>query len=133
MGAAYYPSFEREIDGFDPSVAISGKPIARAMSQLDEICKRLGAAPLLDFYSESTEEAFKKIGEPVPQGLRASPVSWSEPEKGIRTVTSLIEYLEAHPDELPNTPTLKEDLEGLREVLTKAQKHGTRFRLRIDI
>jgi len=133
MGVAYYPSFERQIPGFDPSTAVSGKSTARSMKQLDGICVRLGMASLMSFYSESNEEAFGKIGEPVPPGMQDDPIQWSEPAEGLRTVVGLIEYLRTHAGELPDTARIQEDLEDFRKVLIKAQEHGTRFRLRIDV
>jgi len=133
MGVAYYPSFERAIAGFDPATAVNGKPVARVIERLDKICKRLRVTPLTDFYSESVEEAFAKIGEEVPEGMKEQPICWSEPSAGLRTVEGLIAYLEAHDEALPDAPGVIEDLEGLQQVLQKAQKHRTRFRLRIDI
>jgi hypothetical protein len=133
MGVAYYPVFERKIDGYNPSVLVNGKPIARAMARLEEICKRLGITPLMGFYSESNEEVFAKIGEPVPPGMREDPVRWSEPEQGLRTVVGLMDYLRDYPAELPDAARIREDLEGFRQVFLKAQEHQTRFRLRIDI
>ncbi|HMD53793.1 MAG TPA: hypothetical protein VKJ65_04505 [Phycisphaerae bacterium] len=133
MGVAYFPEFERQVTGFDPSAAVCGKSLARAIKRLDEICKHLGTAPLFIFYSESNEEAFKTIGKPVPPGLQDNPIHWSEPEQGLQTIVSLIKYLHDHPAELPDAPSILEDLESLRQVLLKAQEHRTRFRLRIDI
>jgi hypothetical protein len=133
MGVAYYPSFERKIEGFDLATAVNGKPIARAMDRLDEIAKGLGITALRTFHSESKEEFFSKIGESVPPGLPDHPVQWSEPEHGIRTLVALIKHLRDHPDELPNAARVCEDLESFRQVLLKAQEHETRFRLCIDI
>ena len=127
MGVAYYPEFEREIPGYDPSVAVSGKAVARAMDQLEAICKRLGLTPLLDFYSESNEEAFDKIGEEVPPDLRDEPIKWSEPELGLRTASGLIEHLTNHPDELPDVARVCEDLEAFRQVFKTARSTKAGF------
>jgi hypothetical protein len=69
MGIAYYPSFEKKIPGFEPATAVSGKTVARAIEQLDEICKRVGVKPMGSFLSESLEKSFALTGEDVPAGM----------------------------------------------------------------
>ena len=134
MGTAYYPSFERQIEGYDPCVEVSGKPIARSIELLDEICDRIGQKTLTSFYSESNAEAYELLGEEPPDDMpEGEPIHWTDPADGLRTVSALSDYLRLHPDALPNTAAVMDDLKSFRTVFSKALEHGTRFRLRIDI
>jgi hypothetical protein len=134
MGVALYPEFEKNIPGYNPSTAISGKTLARSVDggkgEIERLCHRLGVRSIFDFYSESNEEAFAKLGEPVPPGLPPEePLKWSEPAEGLRTVEALL----ACPDLEATSPRVSEDLRHFRDILLKASEHGTRFRLRIDM
>ena len=129
MGAAYYPSFERAVKGYEPATAMSGKMIARQIEELDAVCTRLQVAPLSSFYSESAAEAFEKIGEEMPEGMHDKPVRWSEAKDALRTVNSLLELYRSNAAE----QKVVKDLEDLRDILVVAVEHGTRFRSRIDI
>jgi hypothetical protein len=134
MGTAYYPSFEHPIEGYNPAVEVSGKPIARSMELLDEICDRIGQKTLTSFYSESNAEAYELLGEEPPEDMPAGePLHWTDPAEGLRTVAALTDYLRLHPDALPNTAAVLDDLKAFRTVFSTALEHGTRFRLRIDI
>jgi hypothetical protein len=133
MGVAYYPSFEHETPGYDPSLEIGGKSLARAMDDLGKICKQLGERDLMSFYSESVEEAFGHIGEPVPAHMAEQPIEWSEPTEGLRTIGALIIYLTSHPTELTDTQRILVDLRSFQAILNKAVEYKTRFRLRIDV
>ena len=66
MGAAYFPVFQREIEGLTAATAISGKAISRASEELDELAQTANVKPLSEFISMSAEEAFGSLGEPVP-------------------------------------------------------------------
>jgi len=133
MGLALYPSFEKNISGFNPVTALNGKPVAQAIGQLDKICTDLVEKPLSGFHSESLEEAFEKIGEPVPEDLPPQPIAWSEPSDGIKTISALIVYLNSNPKQVSNAQLVIADLEGFLKALIKASEHGTRFRLRYDV
>jgi len=134
MGTAYYPTLEHPIEGYDPAVEVSGKPIAHSIELLDEICDRIGQKTLTSFYSESSAEAFETIGEDVPDDLpEGGPIHWTDPADGLRTVAALSDYLRLHPNAVPNSAAVMDDLKSFRTVFSKALEHGTRFRLRIDI
>jgi hypothetical protein len=134
MGVALYPAFERDVAGFDPSTAMSGKALARAAydddGELEKLAVSSGVTPILAFYCETTAEAFEKIGEPVPADLPPEdPLKWSESDDGLRTVDALL----ASPNRSGMPENLIADLTRLREVLLVAKANGVRFRLRIDI
>ena len=145
MGAAYYPVLHPAIPGFQPELVVSGKATARAMPVLDEISAQLGVRALSDYYSESVEEAFAKIGEPVPPGMKDEPIKWSYPADGLETVRALANHLRSNgshdleiTDSTGRTRTVSaeaiaSDLEALASVLTKAVEQKCSFRLRTDI
>ena len=134
MGTAYYPDLEVQIEGYDPAVEVSGKAVARAIEQLDEICERIGQRTLTSFYSESNAEAYESIGQAPPDDLPEDEgVQWTEPADGLRTVTALADYLRSHTQEFANPDGILADLKSFRTVFSNALAHGTRFRLRIDI
>src|SRR5690349_17814318 len=115
MGTAYYPTLEHPIEGYDPAVEVSGKPIARSIELLDEICDRIGQKTLTSFYSESSAEAFETIGEDVPDDLpEGDPIHWTDPADGLRTVSALTDYLRLHPDAVPNSAAVIDDLKSFR-------------------
>lgn len=124
---------QRKIAGYEPATEVNGKPIARAIENLDAICDRLRVRSLSSYHSASLEETFDAIGEPVPDDLPERPIEWSEPNDGLRTVEALIEYVRSHPDDVPSAVAVEKDLERFQTVLQKAREFGTRFRIRIDI
>lgn len=129
MGTAFYPSFDHVIEGYEPATALDGKALGRHVETLDAACPRLGVLPLLSFYSESIEEAFEKIGEPVPQDIPCRPIKWTDPVEGIRTIDALLNDEESVVDDA----AVKRDLEELKQALLVAKKHGLQFRLCADI
>ena len=48
MGAAYYPVFEKQVKGFDPATAVSGKSLAKVMEVLDECARQIGVQIVQD-------------------------------------------------------------------------------------
>ena len=132
MGVAYYPVFEKAIPGFNPSVEVSGKSMAKALEVLDGICRKLEKRELSSFYSESNHETFASIGSDAPPGLCDEPIAWSQPADGLTTVDALLEHLSREPSAVERPEAVIADLRSLRRVLLEAERHHTRFRLRID-
>jgi hypothetical protein len=148
MGVSYYPVFDPPMADLRPEEGVGGKPIARAMPLLTAWAAELGVRDLESFYSESNEESFALIGESVPEGLKETPIEWSDPGDGLRTVRAYLGHLRtiggtAGPtlhfkdfkdrDESVKLDSLREDLQSLESVLVKAADRGSRFRLRIDM
>lgn len=94
MGTALYLEFENEIPGYDPRASVLGEPLSRVIQfgkgQVDLICHSDGLTQIYEFYSESNEEAFAKIGEPVPPGLKPDPIKWTAPEEGLRAIDAVL-------------------------------------------
>jgi hypothetical protein len=149
MGVAYYPEVNPPIPGFKPDLAVGGKPIARALPLLDRWADERGVRTLYSFYSETLEESFSHIGEPVPteliDGPHDTPIEWSDANEGLNTVRTLLDHLRSVAPgllEFENrqgescqieSSRVIEDLESLESVLRKAIQSGSKFRLRIDV
>ncbi|HEY2586841.1 MAG TPA: hypothetical protein VGI81_13940 [Tepidisphaeraceae bacterium] len=145
MGVAFYPVLNPAIVDYQPHLLVNGKAIAKAMPLLESWAKEVGVRPLYDFYSESTEEVFAKIGEPVPPGTKDEPIKWAEPDDGIKTVRAMLERLRSEPgpalsvtdergrERSVSVEQLIRDLEAFESVFRRASDHGSKFRLRIDI
>lgn len=56
MGAAFFITLQRPIEGIDP-YATNGKALARRCDELDGLAKELGVMPLGEFFSMSADEA----------------------------------------------------------------------------
>jgi len=93
MGVAYYPELNPKIRGYKPDLAVDGKMISVAIGTLDEWATELGVHNLSSFYSESNKEVFAHIGEDAPPDLEDTPIRWSKPSDGLKTVRALIARL----------------------------------------
>jgi len=125
MGAALYIALEKQIPDFDS--VIDGKMLSNSEKQLAAVAKRLGVAPLMEFFSTSAEEAEDLLGDDVA-GVDIPAAQWFSPEDGLKTVNALLAQAEISP-ELRAT---KDDLLDCQRVLREAQKHGVRWHLAID-
>jgi hypothetical protein len=145
MGVYYYPVFDRKVDSLPTELCVDGKAIARAMPLLDRWAKELGVRDMMSFYSESNEESFASIGEEVPPGLKETPIEWTEPGDGLRTVRAYLERAGTVSDRTLRFADSKgrkvelelehllADLQALERELVHAKSRGCRFRLRISI
>ena len=122
MSLAYYPCFEKLLEGIDPAIAIDGKMLAKASDKLTIIAQQLkvtpmegflGAVPYIELDVEMEELGF-------------------EPSEGLTSVDALLAYLEQTPKAVSGQEGVISDLQGLKEVLEMAQQHNTRFSLAID-
>jgi hypothetical protein len=135
MGTALYPVLEKKIEGFDPSVEVSGRALARHSDMIDATCKELGIKTLWDFYDESPEEVEAHLAEPLTaeleETLRKETLKWSDASEGIAVIQALRTQLAQNPT--PHAQAVIEDLNALERVLDRAAQENTRFRLAIDM
>jgi hypothetical protein len=135
MGSSFYPVLERDIEGLEPELEVSGKALARNMDTLELICQQAGVRSLMDFYSESTDETAEHLAEELDESLAEAldgiPLVWFEPAEGLATVRALRSALLQRTDDW--VEAMRDDLDALERVLVRAQTAGTRFRLRIDL
>lgn len=135
MGTAYYPILEKKIKGFDPSLEVSGKALARHAEMIDAICKALGIKTVGDFYDETPEEVQSHLGDEMSPELesllRAQPLKWSDASEGVAWVQALRSQLAKQSDVAARA--VIDDLNALERVLTRAVKEKSRFRLALDM
>lgn len=134
MGSALYPVFDMAIPIADALHSFDGAALARTAydddSPTNMLCARLGIRKIAEFYSESNQEAFEKIGEEVPADLNPDDgLEWFEPQEALDVISKI---LEADHSVEHNEP-LKQDLRGLWAVLEIATLNKCLFRLRIDV
>lgn len=117
MGFGLLPILETQIVGVDP-FNIEGKDLAAAWSAIDDLARELGVTPFADLGDDDDSD------EDCP----ASETPWFDAADGLRTVTAILGALDANPNALPGAEFVRDDLKGVREVLTAAAKNGVRFR-----
>ena len=152
MGSALYPEFDIPIFAstpvrrglfallgkknieLTPIVTFGGKALAHAAyddgSSMNLICERLGIQKIVDFYSESAQEAFDKVGFELPNDLNADEgLKWFNPLDAIRVISHIL----MDDNLLMNNSQLKSDLIELKSILEIGHINKRLFRLRIDI
>ncbi len=124
MSLAYYPCFEKLLEGIDPAIAIDGKMLAKASDKLTVIAQQLKVTPL---------EGFLGVLLDIELDIDIEEL-WFEPSEGLISVDALLAYLEKTPKAVPHQEDVISDLQGLKEALELAQQHKTktRFSLAID-
>jgi hypothetical protein len=135
MGTALHPVFEKNIEGFDPSVEVSGKALTRHTELIDASCKTLGLRTLWDFYDESAEEVGDHLAEELSpelsEALSTEPLKWFDPADGIAVIQALRGHLARESDAAARD--VIQDLDALERVLQRAVRENTRFRLALDM
>lgn len=133
MGAIF-PVLDKEIDGVDIS-AVSGKLINRFSPELDEMARNLGVRGLMSFFGAAPEEYFDEdeLGElEIPEEYLSE--KWFEPEDGLRTIETLLDYLTENSSVFGNeTRHVAADLEEFEKVLQKAGESGAKWHVEVEI
>jgi hypothetical protein len=135
MGTALYPVLENKIDGFDPSLEVSGRALSRHSEMINAACKSLGIKTVWDFYDETPEEVQTHLAEDMSPELettlRAQPLKWSVASEGISWVRALRRHLAPQSDAAARA--VIEDLNALERVLNRALEEKLKFRLALDM
>lgn len=136
MSLAYFIVPERVVPGLDYSV--DGKALAHfPEGVLNKLCSEAGARPLLEFCSQSPEEAMEFCEdngiEAPPGGF--PPEQWFDAADGLRTVRAML----AHPERLKQAlrshwtlDAVLGDLGDFQRVLGELERAGVRWHLAID-
>jgi hypothetical protein len=138
MGAAYYISLERMIDGFDAIGAIDGKALAAEGQRLDRLAADLGVRPLADFFGGGLDDILDPApDEEDPLGdalflIHGPSEPWFHPREGLGTVRTLRQHIRGNRAAVRNTERVLFDLECFERVLERAEAHGIRWHLSID-
>lgn len=135
MGTSLYPILERKIEGFDPSLEVSGKALSRHAEMIDAACKELGIKSVWDFYDETPEEVKGHLAEDMEpeleRTLQEHQLKWSDASEGVAWVEALRGYLAKQAD--VSAKAVIEDLNALERVLIRAVRENLRFRLALDM
>lgn len=135
MGTALYPKLEKAIEGFDPSLEVSGKALSRHSEMIEAACKELGIKTVWDFYDETPDEVQGHLAEDMSpeleQTLKAQSLKWSDSTEGVAWVQRLRGHLATRSDAAAKA--VIEDLDALERVLTRAVRENLRFRLALDM
>ena len=122
-------TFEREITGFEPDVDVEA--LFAADRYLTKLAKKLGIAPLHDFFSSYPAGEMEDAAEYIDVDKDNWRV-WYEADEGFRTVKPLIKYLEENPGDPGVTPAILKTLQCLELALREAKKCDLKWNIEVD-
>ena len=108
MGSALYVSIKNPPSDLD--TMMDGKALAKAWESLDAVASQLG----------------------VPSINKLCNNSWKASEKGLPVFEKYLQYVVAHPNDVPNAPEVIEDLKDVLKLIGEAHRLGTKWRLLLD-
>lgn len=108
MGSALYVSIQNKPSTLDTDM--NGKPLAHAWEALDTISTELN----------------------IPNLDKLTTGAWKLPEKGLPVFQAYLNYVVEHPDSVPDSEGVKEDLKDVIRLLEEAARHQTKWRLMLD-
>lgn len=129
MGLAYYPTFDKTLEGFDAS-SVDGKVLADNFDALAEAAVRLNVPAADTFCSTSDEELEDLLGDDVPDEIEGA--EWFSPRDGLRTFEALLDDVRKNPGLYKQADGLLEDLQNTVEMLKAAAAQSLQFRLTMD-
>jgi hypothetical protein len=134
MSASLYIVVEGEDPGYD--IFVNGRAMARNEDVLDKLAERLRVKPLLDFFSADVNSMALLLetgaGDPA-WAETLPPPQWFEPNDGLVTVCSLLEYLYGAPTALGfDTRAVIRELEEYERVLRKTAERDLRWQLAVS-
>lgn len=122
-------TFEKEITGFEPDVDV--EVLFAADRYLTKIAKKLGIAPIHDFYSSYPAGEIDDAAEYIDVDKDNWRV-WYEADEGLKIVKPLIKYLEENPDEPEVVPAMVETLKELELALLEAKRYNLKWNIEVD-
>jgi hypothetical protein len=134
MAASLYIVVEGDDPGFD--IFVNGQVLARNEDSLERLAEKLSVRPLLDYFSadENSMALLLEQGAGNPEWARNLPEpQWFSAPDGLRTVSTLIDFLGANPAALGSEtqPALSE-LREYDRVLRKTAQRGLRWHLAVS-
>ena len=134
MAASMYIVVEGEDPGYN--IFVNGRALARHEDALEKVALRIGARPLIEFFSADENSLALLIEEGAGnQDLmrKLPPPQWYSAADGLLTVQALVEQLERDPQQLGSEGrTVLEELCEYREVLVKTRAKGLRWHLAVS-
>ena len=129
MGVCYSLIVDGEIEQDDQG---DGKSLARAAAELAQLSESLGVAPLESFVNPACLAEFvEEMEEDVE--LPSIEDKWYPAAEGLATVQAYLQHLRDHPDAVPDSPNVIEDLQAFEEVLKQAVEKGLNWQLLIFV
>jgi hypothetical protein len=134
MAASLYIVVEGDDPGYD--IFVNGQALARNEDALEHLAARLKVTPLLEFFSadENSMALLLEQGVASPEWARHLPQpQWYDAPDGLRTVCSLIEFLNANSTALGSEtlPVLTE-LREYERVLRKTALYGLHWHIAVS-
>jgi len=126
------------VEGDDPGfdIFVNGRALARHEDALERLALRLGARPLIEFFSadENSMSLLIEEGAGNPDLMRRlPPPQWYSAEDGLATVKALVESLTEDPQQLGTEgPQVLAELSEYARVLAKTMGAGLRWHLAVS-
>ena len=133
MGVSIYVTLEKEIAGVDP-LAISGKPLSKAVDALDEWAQANSLTPLMEMVSSPPDEIAELMDvdvEDLPEHLAAE--QWFAAAEGLKTIRAMIEHLQQTSTAVKAAEDVLTDLQDIEAVLAAAEAAQVKFHFSLDI
>lgn len=134
MAASMYIVVEGEDPGYNTFV--NGRALARHEDALERVALRIGARPLIEFFSADENSLALLIEEGAGDKdlmRKLPPPQWYGAADGLATVRGLVEQLEHDPQQLGSEgPAVLEELREYQEVLAKTVIKGLRWHLAVS-
>ena len=134
MAASMYIVVEGEDPGYN--IFVNGRALARHEDALEKVALRIGARPLIEFFSADENSLALLIEEGAGnQDLlrKLPPPQWYSAADGLSTVEGLVEELERDPQQLGSEGrAVLDELREYREVLTKTETRHLRWHLAVS-
>lgn len=126
------------VEGVDPGfdIFVNGRALARNEDALERMSVRLGARPLIEFFSADENSMALLIQEGAGDpGLlpKLPPPQWYAGEQGLASVRPLLRCLREEPALLGSDgEALREELAEFETVLQKVADRGMRWHLAVS-
>lgn len=134
MAASMYIVVEGDDPGYNTFV--NGRALARHEDALERVALRIGARPLIEFFSadENSLALLIEEGAGDKELLRKlPPPQWYGAADGLATVEALVSQLERDPQQLGSEGrAVLEELREFQEVLGKTVSRGLRWHLAVS-
>jgi hypothetical protein len=134
MAASMYIVVEGEDPGFD--IFVNGRALARHEDALERLALRLGARPLIEFFSadENSMSLLIEEGAGNPDLMRRlPPPQWYAAADGLATIRTLVGALEDDPQQLGTEgPQVLSELQEYARVLDRTSAANLRWHLAVS-
>ncbi len=137
MGSVIDIVFDREVTGYEGCDRYSLAEVYFE-KKFDDLARRLGVAPLGDFYSDDPnkldgdfdEDFFDDPAELERMKREMGPEEFFDPADALKSVTVLRDHLRDNPKELKKSPRrnkLVDELTEVEKTLNLAKSQGVKF------